>query len=157
MFSELGFFGTRAPMYLDIVGVYFGLLPLLMFISIRFAINGDIKRHMNSQLAIFVGTLVMVVVFEVGMRLAGGYTEYIKGSSISHSYFITFLIIHIIVAILTVNLWSYQIISSMKMYKNGELKGDNALRHKKLAKILLVGLFITLVQGTSIYYFLFVM
>ena len=157
MFSELGFFGTRAPMYLDIVGVYFGLLPLLMFISIHFAIKGDIKKHMNSQLAIFVGTLVMVVVFEVGMRLAGGYTEYIKGSSISHSYFITFLIIHIIVAILTVNLWSYQIISSMKMYKNGELKGDNALRHKKLAKILLVGLFITLVQGTSIYYFLFVM
>jgi len=157
MFSELGFFGTRAPMYLDVVGVYFMLLPLLMFISIRFAIKGEIKKHINSQLAIFVGTLIMVVVFEVGMRLAGGYTEYIKDSTVSHSYFITFLIIHIIVAILTVNLWSYQIISSMKMYKNGELKGNNALRHKKLAKILLVGLFITLVQGTSIYYFLFVM
>jgi len=157
MFSQLGFFGTRAPMYLDIVGVYFGLLPLLMFISIRFAVKGEIKKHYVSQLAIFIGTLVMVVVFEVGMRLAGGYAEYIKDSSISHSYFITFLIIHIIVAVLTVNLWSYQIISSMKMYKNDELKGDNLVRHKKLAKILLIGLFVTLVQGTSIYYFLFVM
>ena len=157
MFSELGFFGTRAPMYLDIVGVYFGLLPLLMFISIRFAVKGDIKKHFISQLFIFLMTLVMVVLFEVGMRLAGGYAQYIEESSISHSYFITFLIIHIIVAVLTVNLWSYQIISSMKMYKNGELKGDNARRHKKLAKILLFGLLITLIQGSSIYYFLFVM
>jgi len=157
MFTELGFFGTRAPMYLDIVGVYFALLPLLMFISIRFAIKGKIKQHYISQLFIFIGTLVMVVIFEVGMRLAGGYEEYIKESTVSHSYFITFLIIHIIVAVLTVNLWSYQIISSMKMYKNNELKGKNAVRHKKLAKILLIGLFITLVQGASIYYFLFVM
>ena len=157
MFSELGFFGTRAPMYLDIVGVYFALLPLLMFISIRFAIKKEITKHLYSQLAIFIGTLIMVVIFEVGMRLAGGYAEYIKDSSISHSYFITFLIIHIIVAVLTVNLWSYQIISSMKMYKNDEINGSNLVRHKKLAKILLIGLFVTLVQGTSIYYFLFVM
>jgi len=157
MFTELGLFGTRAPMYLDIVGIYFALLPVFMFISIRLAIKGKIKQHYISQLAIFIGTLVMVVVFEVGMRLAGGYAEYIKDSTVSHSYFISFLIVHIIVAVLTVNLWSYQIISSMKMYKNGELKGANALRHKKLAKILLIGLFITLVQGTSIYYFLFVM
>ncbi len=157
MFSQLGFFGTRAPLYLDVVGVYFALLPFLMFISIRFAIKGEIKKHYISQLFMFIGSLIMVVVFEVGMRLAGGYEEYIKDSTISHSYFITFLIIHIIVAVLTVNLWSYQIISSMKMYKNGELNGKNALRHKKLAKILLIGLFITLIQGASIYYFLFVM
>lgn len=157
MFFEPGFMGTKAPMYLDIVSIFFLLVPLMFFISIRFAIKGEIKKHFISQISIFVMTLIMVVVFEVGMRIAGGYETYIVGSSISRAYFITFLIIHIIVAIATVNLWSYQIISSIKMYKNGELVGANALRHKKIGKILAISLFVTLIQGASIYYFLFVM
>jgi len=157
MFFEAGFFGTRAPMYLDIVGVYFLLLPLLLFISIRFAVKGEIKKHFISQITIFLLTLVMIVVFEAGMRLVGGYEAYIQDSPISRSYFISFLIVHIVIAILSVNLWSYQIISSIKMYKRDELYGDNALRHKNLSRILMIGLSITLIQGASIYYFLFMM
>jgi putative membrane protein len=157
MFFEPGFFGTRAPMYLDIVAVYFILLPFLLFVSIRFAVKGDIKKHLKSQLAIFAMTLLMIVVFEVGMRLAGGFKEYMTESSVSYSFFITFLIIHIIVAIATVNLWSYQIISSVKSYKKGTLVGENAQKHKKIAKVLMVGIVVTLIQAASIYYFMFVL
>jgi putative membrane protein len=157
MFFEPGFLGTRAPMYLDLVAVFFMLLPLLLFVSVRFAVKGEIKKHLNSQLAVFVMTLVMIVVFEVGMRMAGGFGEYMKESSISYNYFITFLIVHIIVALATVNLWSYQIISSVKAYKKGILTGETAQRHRKIAKFLMLGIAVTLTQAASIYYFMFVL
>lgn len=157
MFFEPGFLGTRAPMYLDLVALYFMALPFLLFISIRFAVKGNIKAHLKSQLAIFIMTLVMIVVFEVGMRLAGGFKEYIKESSVPYSFFITFLIVHILVAIATVNLWSYQIISSVKSYKKGTLIGENAQRHKKIGKYLMIGITITLIQAGCIYYFMFVL
>jgi len=99
----------------------------------------------------------MIVVFEVGMRLAGGFKEYIKESSVPYSFFITFLIVHILVAIATVNLWSYQIISSVKSYKKGTLIGENAQRHKKIGKYLMIGITITLIQAGCIYYFMFVL
>lgn len=157
MFFEPGFLGTRAPVYLDLVAVYFMLLPLLLFVSIRFAVKGEIKKHLKSQLAVFIMTLLMIVVFEVGMRLAGGFKEYMAESSVSYTFFITFLIIHIIVAIATVNLWSYQIISSVKSYKKGTLNGENAKKHKKIARILMLGIIVTLIQAACIYYFMFVL
>jgi len=157
MFFEPGFMGTRAPMYLDIVGVFFFLLPFLLFFSIRYAVKGDIKKHLYSQAGIFVMTLVFVVVFEVGMRLQGGFQEYMKNSPVNYNFFITFLVIHILVAIATFNLWSYQLITSVKGYRAGTLKVGTGAKHKKLAKILIVGIFVTIAQGVGIYYFLFVL
>ncbi len=157
MFFEPGFMGTRAPLYLDIVGVFFFLLPFMLFFSIRCAVKGEIKKHFISQVVIFVLTLVFVVVFETGMRLAGGFQEYMKSSPVSYSFFITFLIIHVLVAIATFNLWSYQLITSVKAYRKGTLTGEVAAKHKKLARILVLGIFITILQGIGIYYFLFMM
>lgn len=157
MFFEPGFMGTRAPMYLDIVGVFFFLLPFLLFFSIRFAVKGEIKKHFISQAVIFILTLVFVVIFEAGMRLSGGFQEYIKESPVSYTFFISFLIVHILVAIATFNLWSYQLITSVKAYRKGTLTGEVAQKHKKLARILVIGIFVTILQGVGIYYFLFML
>ncbi len=157
MFFEPGFMGTRAPMYLDIVGVFFFLLPFLLFFSIRFAVKGEIKKHFVSQAGIFVLTLVFVVIFEIGMRMAGGFQEYIKASPVSQSFFIGFLIVHVLVAIATFNLWSYQLITAVKAYRKGAFSQEMAAKHKKLARILVVGIFVTILQGVGIYYFLFMM
>lgn len=157
MFFEPGFMGTRAPMYLDIVGVFFFLLPFLLFFSIRFAVQGNIKAHLKSQVAIFIFTLIFVVIFEVGMRMAGGFSEYMKSSPVSREFFIGFLIVHVLVAIATFNLWSYQLISSVKAYRNNTLTGEIAQRHKKIARYLIGGIFLTILQGIGIYYFLFIM
>ncbi len=157
MFFESGFMGTRAPMYLDIVGVFFFVLPFMLFFSIRWAVKGEIKKHFISQVIIFVLTLVFVVIFEAGMRLSGGFQEYLKASPVSYNFFISFLIVHILVAIATFNLWSYQLISSVKAYRKGTLTGEVAKKHKKLARILVIGIFVTIAQGVGIYYFLFMM
>ncbi|HIC44454.1 MAG TPA: DUF420 domain-containing protein [Sulfurimonas sp.] len=157
MFFDPGFMGTRAPMYLDIVGIFFGLLPFLMFFSIRYAVKGDIKKHLVSQATIFVLTLIFVVIFETGMRMAGGFRTYIENSPVNYTFFIAFLIVHVLVAIATFNLWSYQLITSVKAYRKGELRVGTGQRHKKIAKILIIGIFITIAQGVGIYYFLFMM
>jgi putative membrane protein len=157
MFFEPGFMGTRAPMYLDIVGVFFFLLPFLLFFSIRFAVKGNIKAHLQSQVAIFIFTLIFVVIFEVGMRMAGGFKEYMKASPVSHDFFIGFLIVHVLVAIATFNLWSYQLISSVKAYRKNAINDEFSQRHRKIARFLVGGIFLTIAQGVGIYYFLFIM
>jgi len=154
---EAGFFGTRAPLYLDVVGLFFVFLPFLMAISIMFAIKGDIRKHLNSQLSLFIVTMVMVVVFEVGMRLSGGFLEYMKSSPISLTFMSIFLVIHIIIALLTVLLWAYQLIASMKAYKNSTMDTVYKMRHKKIGRFVFIGLMVTSVMGGSIYYFLFMM
>ena len=45
MFTELGFFGTRAPLYIDLIAVVFLLFPLALFFSIRYAVKKEIKKH----------------------------------------------------------------------------------------------------------------
>lgn len=150
---ELGFLGTRAPLYMDIVTLYFALLPFFLFVSIRFAIKKDFKKHYTSQIIIYLMTLVMVVIFEIGVRVDGGYLKYVQESSTNQTFLSTFLIVHIIIALLSVIGWSILLVNSYKGY----LKDDsfNPTSHKRRAKLVTLGLFVTSLMGVSIYYFLF--
>lgn len=56
---ELGFLGTRAAFYMDLVTVYFALLPFLLAFSIRQAMVGNISLHYKSQMIIFALTLIL--------------------------------------------------------------------------------------------------
>jgi len=151
---EIGFLGTRAPLYMDIVTIFFALLPLLLFFSIRFAIKKDIKKHYISQIITYLTTLVMVVVFEIGVRVDGGYLKYVQESSVNLSFLNTFLIIHIIIATLSVIAWSILLVNSYKSYKKELI--FNATTHKKRAKIVTLALVLTSFMGVGMYYFLFV-
>ena len=69
-------------------------------------------------------------------------------------YLSIFLIIHILIAIASVVLWATIIYTSMKQYKS-----DNkmvASTHKKLGKLVYLGMSITSIMGITIYYYLFV-
>ncbi len=90
MFTELGFFGSRAPLYIDLIAVVFLAFPLCLFFSIRFAIKKEIKKHFITQVLLFVLMLFSVVIFEVGMRLAGGFTLYLEASSVNYTAFISY-------------------------------------------------------------------
>lgn len=155
MFTQVGFLGSRAPLYMDIVAVMFFILPVLLFISIRYAINKEIKKHFISQVMIFIMMLLSVIIFEVGMRVAGGFTIYLDLSSINKTFFTIFLIVHIITAIIVINTWSYQLITSIKAYRHGTLVGEVAASHKRIGKIVTIGIVIVLFQAAAIYYMLF--
>jgi len=154
MFFEPGFLGTRALMYMDIVTLYFAVLPFLLGFSIYQAIRNNIKLHYQSQFFILAMTIIMVLVFEIGVRLTGGFIEYAKQSPLSYDFLLLFLVIHIFIALMAVGGWIYLIIATYKSYQNGIL--ENSAKHRKMGKWIFGALTLTSLMGCSIYLFLFV-
>ncbi len=141
-----------APLYMTIITVYFLLLPFFMAGSIYQAIQKKYERHLISQVAIFLVTVFVIIYFETMLRISGGFEYYVQYSDISYNFLVVFLVVHIAIAIASVIAWAYLIYTSLKAYKNG----FNAKTHKKLGKIVFLGLSITCIMGTCIYYFLFI-
>ena len=154
MFFSNGFLGTSAPFYIDFITVYFGLLPFLLAFSIVLAVKKNYKAHFISQSIILITTLLIVAVFEIGIRISGGFLEYSKSSNISFDFMVIFLIIHILIAIVAVSGWLFFFISSYKNYKNNCL---DLKKHKKMGKAIFLALSISCVMGIFIYLFLFVL
>lgn len=153
MFFEPGFLGTKALMYMDIVTIYFALLPFLLAFSIYQAIRGNSKLHYQSQFAILAVTIVMVLIFEIGVRITGGFVEYAKQSPLSYDFLLIFLVVHILIALFAVGGWIYLLISTYKSYQNGVL--ENKEKHHIIGKWIFTALTVTSIMGCSIYLFLF--
>jgi len=155
MFFEPGFLGTRAAFYMDVVTLYFALLPFLLAFSIRQAVVGNITLHYKSQMVILGLTVVMVLIFEIGVRLGGGFVEYVKMSSVSYDFLLLFLAVHILIALLAVGGWIYLIITSYQTYVQEGKEGMG--KHRRMGRWIFGALTLTSVMGCSIYLFLFVM
>ena len=153
MIFEKGFLGTTAPFYLDLTTVYFAVLPFLLAFSIYFAIKKEYGKHFISQAIILGITLIIVVIFEICIRISGGFLEYSKYSNVSFDFMLIFLTIHILIAIAAVGGWLFLFISSYKDYKNNSFNGK---KHKKIGKAIFTALTISSIMGVFIYLFLFV-
>lgn len=153
MFFKSGFLGTKALMYMDIVTIYFALLPFLLAFSIYQAIRGNSTLHYQSQFLLLVVTIMMVLIFEIGVRMTGGFVEYAKQSPMSYDFLLIFLVIHILIALFALGGWIYLLISTYKSYQNGVL--ENKEKHRKIGKWIFTALTATSLIGCSIYLFLF--
>ena len=149
---ETGFLTAKSPLFLDISTIYFFLLPFFLFLSIRQAIRGEYKKHINSQMVIFIVSMIMIVVFEYGMRLHGGFFILMKQSQFEYTPLLVFLLIHIVIATVTILAWVYLIFTSYMSYKKGEL----ILHHAKLARYTVGGICITSTMGIMIFFVIFV-
>lgn len=153
---EQGFLNTKAPFFLDLITIYFAFLPILLAISIRFAIKKEYKKHLTSQSIILFFTLFMIIIFETGVRITGGFIEFSKESTlVSYSFLLSFLIIHIIIAIFSVAGWLYLYIYSYKLYKNNQMEKLKSSKHKKIGKYIFLCLTLTSYMGVAIYILLF--
>ena len=150
---EPGFLGTKAALYMDVVTLYFALLPFLLAFSIAYAIKGNFKAHMRSQIIILLITIVMVLVFEIGVRISGGFLEFAKTSDYSFNFLVTFLVIHVLIAVAAVIGWIYLVVSSYKAYKKDDIAGLS--RHKKMGRAIFAALTLTSIMGVMFYVFLF--
>ena len=153
MFFSKGFLGTSAPLYMDIATIYFAILPFLLAFSIFYAVKKEYKKHFISQAIILSFTLYIVMLFEIGLRISGGFMEYCKYSNVSFDFMLIFLVIHIFIAIAAIAGWIFLFISSYKQYKRNELNG---MKHKKIGKGIFAALTLTSIMGTCMYLFLFV-
>lgn len=145
---EAGFLGTRAPLFMDMVTMIVALLPLLLGGAIWLAKKGDIKLHKIAQIALFIVSVIVVGYFEYGVRIGGGFEEFIQGSSANHTFVFYFLLLHIAIAVVTLVLWSKTIFDAIKS-KNMD---THAQRGKKTAWWIIA----TSLTGLGVYLLLFV-
>lgn len=152
MFS-LGFFGTHAAMYMDIATLFFALLPFGLAFAIFLAIKKYYEAHYKVNLLLYVATLLVVILFEVGVRVDGGFLAFMEQSRANYAFLVTFLSIHILIALIGVVLWSILIYSAVKEFR---LKSAPIVKsHKRLGKIVFTLMSIACFMGVGIYYMLF--
>lgn len=152
IFLTMGFISYKAPLFLDIVLILVTLLPFLMGGSILFAIQKRYALHQLTQKVLYLLTVVVVLFFEFFIRLDGGFLKYIKSASSDYTVSLLLLIVHVIVAVLTLIIWSYSVIASHKRYKQ---KLSVHPSHKLLGLFIYGGLIFTACSGVSVYYLLF--
>ena len=141
---------------MDLVTIYFALLPFFLAFSIFYAVKKDYKKHFSSQALLLFVTLFVVIVFEIGIRISGGFLEYSKDTNISYTFMLIFLIIHIIIAIASISGWLYLFITSFKAYKKDKFKAIQNTKHKRIGKAIFLSLTISSYMGVCIYSFLFI-
>lgn len=145
---ESGFFGTRAPFFMDIVTLIVALLPFLVAVAISFARNKYYKVHAYLQIFIFAFSVIVILYFEYGVRVGGGFKTFMQGSGVSYSYAFIVLILHIVISIISFVLWGATIFGAKKML---QLNG-----HKKMALIAFVGITLTSLTGIWVYFLMFI-
>ena len=147
MFSQ-GFFGTRAPFFMDLVTLIVALLPLLVASAIYLAKTKRYKAHSYAQIAIFAVSVIVLGYFETGVRMVGGFDAFMEDSGVSHNYAFIVLVFHIAVSVITLIIWSTTIFMAKKQIKLG--------KHKKAGLMTFAGVVMTSLTGIWVYFLLFV-
>jgi putative membrane protein len=130
------------------------MLPFLMMSAIYMAIKKRFMLHYKMQFLIFIITLIVIVVFEVGVRLSGGFNAFMQTSNANLNYMTLFLIVHIFIAIISVILYFLVVLSAyreLKLHKKPFIHN-----HKLFGSLVFLGMSITSMMGTTIYYYLFI-
>lgn len=153
---EAGFLGTRAPYFMDFVMIIVALLPLLTLVAIGMAKIQSYKLHQISQTIIFVVSVIVVGYFEYGVRVGGGFEAFMEGSNTAYNYAFYVLIVHILIALLTIGFWIKTILSARKAVKNNLLPGSASKQHKRDGQLTFAGIFLTSFTGIWVYVLLFI-
>lgn len=148
--------GTSAPLYMDIMTIYIGFLPLFLAISVYFAVKKQYKTHLISQGIILAFSLCIILYFEVMTRLENNFIVYAKNSNLAFDFIVIFLVIHIIIATASLAGWVYLFISSYKAYKKDGFETLKTSKHKKIGKAIFVSMSLSSLMGVCMYLFLFV-
>ena len=152
---QSGFLGTRAPFFMDFVTLVVAFLPILLLIAIGMAKAKRYRLHAITQTLIFIISIIVVGYFEYGVRLGGGFNGFMEKSHISHNYALWVLIIHIIIATLSLILWTKTVVTSYKAKRERRLAGEFSLKHKKEGIYTFIGISLTGLTGIWIYLLLF--
>jgi len=150
---ETGFLGTRALWFMDVVTLWFALLPFLMAAAIVLAKRKRYVAHQWAQTALFALTLVMVVLFEVGVRFSGGFAAYAEQSGMAFGELVTLLAVHILIAVVSVALWAWLLIDALRGFRRS---GEVASSHKNYGQAVFAGMSVTSFLGVMIYWLLFI-
>jgi putative membrane protein len=153
---EIGFLGTRAPLFMDIIVIIVALLPFLISLNIWLAVKKRFNLHRILQIVLFLITLVVLVYFEYGMQSTGGFEFYIKESSIDSNLAFIFLIFHIIIAFVMLIMWFSLLKFAGADNKRRALPGMYSRDHKASGRRVAFMILLTSITGIIVYWILFI-
>lgn len=145
---QAGFFGTRAPFFMDFVTFIVAALPLLMMSIIMLARAKKYKLHGILQGVLYIVSVIVVVYFEYGVRVGGGFDFFMQDSGVEFTYALVVLIFHIMVALITLLIWTRALVMSKKHIEAGT--------HKSEGRKTFVGVVLTSFTGIWVYMLMFV-
>ena len=144
---DLGFLGTRAPIFMDVVTLIVSLLPFLMMGIISLARAKKYKLHALLQRLLFIVSVVVLTYFETGVRMVGGFETFMRGSGVEHNYAFIVLIIHIVIASVTLIVWLLTLLMVKRLLRLN--------KHKIAGKLTFLGVTLTSVTGIWVYLLMF--
>jgi putative membrane protein len=140
---------------MDIAIVLFTVLPLLLGFAIRFAKRRRYLAHRNLQTATLLLILILIVLFELNIRLSGGTSTFLAKSSVNPHFLRVFLRFHIVVATITAIVWTTLVVRSWRRFRR-ELPGSFSRAHRRWGWITFGGVFVLSSTGCALYVMLFV-
>lgn len=159
-----GFLGYDASLMLDVVVcALLAVVPALLWSLYEVKVRRRYALHRNIQLVLAAVLLLAVLLFEVDMRLQGGWRNIINrdpsnprlaGEALDQVR--TLLYVHLCFAISTPILWGATIYLALKRFPNPPLPGPHSELHKKLGWLSVLDLVMTSVTGLTFYYMAFV-
>jgi hypothetical protein len=153
-----GFLGTPASLMLDVVVCSLTLVVPALLWSIYLArFKRSFSLHKRVQLVLGVVLLIVVVLFEVDMRLQGGFWEMAKESSYYGTPFLRNLLrIHLTFSISTVFIWAATYAAALRYFSSPPRPGAFSPKHKIMAWIAVVDMVGTIVTGLMVYIYGFI-
>lgn len=150
-----GFLGTPASLMLDVVVCSLVLvLPMLAASLYVVKARNNYALHKLLQIALSAALLVVVLLFEIDMRLQGGFWVMAKDSPYADTAFLKILLyVHLCFSITTVFVWYGTAIWAIRRFPSPP--GPNAFspKHKLAAWIAVADMAGTVVTGLMVYYY----
>jgi membrane-associated HD superfamily phosphohydrolase len=137
------------------------IVPILIFSLYTVKIRKNFLLHRNLQLLLGIVLLVAVALFEVDLRMQGGWQAVVnKGDPKLTPEKMTFvarlLYVHLVFAISTPVMWITTIGLALNRFSNPPQPGPHSRWHKTLGWLSTIDITLTSVTGLAFYYMAFV-
>ena len=153
-----GFLGTSASLMLDVVVCSLILVvPTLAFSIYLVRYRRNYAWHKRIQIALGAVLLVVVALFEIDMRMQGGFWAMTEDSPYYESKFLPMLLgVHLVFSVSTVLIWAWTLFTAIRRFPTPVGPGEFSPVHRALAWIAVLDMVATVVTGLLVYYYGFI-
>ena len=158
-----GILGTRATLMLDIVVLGMAVVvPALMTSVFLVRVKKQFKLHSQLQMGMALVLLVVLVLFELEMRLMGWRdraeaSPFFRAGGDWNDWVEYSLLIHLSFAIPTLFVWIYVVALAMRRFPKPPRPADHSASHRFWGWIAVYGMTLTAVTGWIFYVLAFVL
>lgn len=153
-----GFLGTPASLMLDVVVVSLLVVtPALLYSLYVVKFRRDYILHKRLQVVISVALFLVVGLFEIDMKMQGGFDELAKGSALAGTAFLdNLLAVHLCFSISTFFLWAITFLTALRYFPVPPVPTRFGRFHRVIAWITVADMIGTIVTGLMVYWYGFV-